>query len=104
MPDLQSPAVEVRCHRCDVSFPVGTKRCIHCGERIGRPLFGGPAPGHAPEGEEAEDVAVLRGSGDVEAEEADAEPQGRLLRAGFTLFWVVVAVLSAVMRSCQEGP
>lgn len=25
------PPIEVRCARCDVSFPVETKTCIHCG-------------------------------------------------------------------------
>ncbi len=34
-----SRSFEVRCARCDVTFPVGTKRCIHCGVPIG--------PGHA---------------------------------------------------------
>jgi len=96
MADLESPEVEVRCHACDVSFPVGTKRCIHCGERLGRPRFGDPRDPDA-----AEDVAILRGAGDVDPEEAEADPQSRWLRAGFTLFWVVVAVLSGVVRSCQ---
>lgn len=30
-------AYEVRCPRCDVSFPVGTKVCVHCGGRTTRP-------------------------------------------------------------------
>jgi hypothetical protein len=28
---------EVRCPRCDVSFPVETRKCIHCGGPTGRP-------------------------------------------------------------------
>ena len=30
---MHSPTAiyEVRCPRCDVSFPVGTRKCIHCG-------------------------------------------------------------------------
>lgn len=28
---------EVRCSRCDVSFPVGTRKCIHCGGPTGAP-------------------------------------------------------------------
>jgi hypothetical protein len=30
---MHSPTAiyEVRCPRCDVSFPVGTRNCIHCG-------------------------------------------------------------------------
>ena len=35
---------EVLCHHCNVTFPVGTKRCVHCGGRLGR-RGGGTAPG-----------------------------------------------------------
>jgi len=28
---------EVRCPRCDVSFPVGTRTCLHCGGATGKP-------------------------------------------------------------------
>ena len=36
---LESPTkvYEVRCSRCDVSFPVETRRCIHCGGPTGGP-------------------------------------------------------------------
>ncbi len=36
--DASTPGTpyEVRCERCRVSFPLGTRRCIHCGETIGR--------------------------------------------------------------------
>ena len=27
--------VEVRCNQCNVSFPAGTRRCMHCGGRTG---------------------------------------------------------------------
>ena len=30
MRDMGSP-YEVRCLRCDVSFPLETRRCVHCG-------------------------------------------------------------------------
>lgn len=26
-----TPGYEVRCPRCDVSFPIGTGKCVHCG-------------------------------------------------------------------------
>ncbi len=32
----QGTPYEVRCARCRVSYPVGTRRCIHCGEAVGR--------------------------------------------------------------------
>lgn len=36
---LESPTkvYEVRCSRCDVSFPVETRRCTHCGGPTGGP-------------------------------------------------------------------
>jgi hypothetical protein len=32
-PGPQNPH-EVRCHQCNVSAPLGTRRCIHCGGRL----------------------------------------------------------------------
>jgi len=101
--DLHSqpqPTFEVRCQHCNVSFPVGTKRCIHCGEKIGRPLF---APITSEDG-----TPIFRpadGLADAEADDGDAEvaPRGgRFLRTGFTVFWLLLAVLSAAVRACQE--
>lgn len=31
-----SPNVEVYCNQCRVSFPVGSRRCLHCGGRLDR--------------------------------------------------------------------
>lgn len=86
---------EVRCEHCDVSFPPGTRRCIHCGQRIGRPR-------------------LLPGAGDIQSfeggepypeahEREEAEPTGgRGLRIGFTVLWLLLAILSAAVRACQE--
>jgi hypothetical protein len=95
---LESPAVEVRCDHCDVSFPVGTKQCMHCGNRIGGSFFGAASAAEP----ERDDVAVLHGAEDLDVEEAEQEPQRRLMRAGFTLFWLILAVLSAIFRACQQ--
>jgi hypothetical protein len=35
------PAYEVRCPRCDVSFPAETRTCFHCGGPTGPPSFFG---------------------------------------------------------------
>lgn len=32
--EASQPRVEVYCNRCHVSFPVGTRRCMHCGGRL----------------------------------------------------------------------
>lgn len=88
----QSPVFEVRCQNCDVTFPIGTKQCIHCGQKIGRPRF-------LSRGSE-EGVPVLASPDEVE--EAEVQPRGgRWLRAGFTIFWLLLAILSATARSCQ---
>jgi len=94
-PYQQSPVFEVRCHNCDVSYPVGTKQCVHCGQRIARSRF-------LPI-ETDEDVPVLTSPGELEDAEVEAGPRGgRWLRAGFTIFWLLLAILSATARSCRE--
>ena len=94
------PAYEVRCHACNVSFPVGTKRCFHCGERILRESFFRPAT-------DADGMPVFQEAQGIDTieEPEDAEPQrgGRFLRVGITLVWIVLALISAAVRSCQDG-
>jgi hypothetical protein len=34
--EQQAPAFETRCPRCDVSYPVETRKCIHCGGPTGQ--------------------------------------------------------------------
>ena len=96
----ESPKFEVRCHHCDVSFPVGTRTCIHCGERIGRPAL--LRLGRDPEVEFGE-LDELQPVEEATSAEEYEPPRGRLIRVGVTLVWVVVALLSAMARSCQEG-
>ncbi len=94
-PFQESPNFEVRCWHCNVSFPIGTKRCVHCGEKIGRPAILG-RPGDLELGE----MPVF----DPTEEAAEAEPQrGRGFRLGVTALWLIAALLSAVVRACQEG-
>ena len=56
---------EVRCYRCQCSFAPGTKRCVHCGERIGGPpvtfgaTLGGASPPAGAEDEERPEVPSL---------------------------------------------
>jgi len=101
-PSHEPPDYEVRCERCSVSFPVGTKHCLHCGERIGRPVFLGLA---RDAGEEATgELTEYEPMGErTEAEDAEA-PRGRRFRFGITLLWLIAAVLSGIVRACQEAP
>ena len=69
---------EVRCENCRTSFPPETKRCIHCGGRLGV----GPIAGEDP------------------AEQALPSQRGR------NLMWVVTAVIALVLsalRNCQPS-
>jgi len=95
--DRQLTAYEVRCPGCDVTFPPGTRQCIHCGSRIGRPrLLGGSGELQSFEGGDP--------FPESHAPESDTEPSGgRGLRIGFTLVWLVLAVVTAAMRACQGG-
>jgi len=73
---------EVRCYHCDTSFAVGTKSCIHCGQRLGRPpvevVYGG-ARSQAPE------------------EEVKNSP----LRSVMWVLMAIIAVAMSVARSCE---
>jgi hypothetical protein len=78
---------EVRCLGCNVSFPPGTRRCLHCGERIGRPApveTGLPVP--------------------LQAGEAEEEMAGG--SAARTALWAVTALIAmagSLFRTCQGG-
>ena len=99
-------AYEVRCRHCDVSFPVGTKRCVHCGERTGvQPVFarnfaddpmadfGQPGDFSAGETSTARPIDF--------ADEEEAEPRGTsMFRALGNLSWIILFVAITVYRSC----
>ena len=88
----ESPRIEVRCPRCDVSFAVGTRRCLHCG-------------GPTVEPEVAAHIrAVERGMplpvpAEVEPEVEEETPLRRGPRA-LTLLWIVLALAASLYRSC----
>jgi hypothetical protein len=83
---------EVRCHGCQVSFPVGTRHCVHCGERLGRgrrrlvPTLDSDEP-WAPD--ELEEEAS-----------ADATATRRRFISPFTLMWLVAAIALSIQRAC----
>jgi hypothetical protein len=82
---------EIRCHACEVSFPLGTRRCVHCGERLGRrrqrliPSLDAGEPWEADELEE----------------EAPAETATkRRFISPFTLMWLLAAIAVSIQRAC----
>jgi len=102
---------EVRCPHCNVSFPVGTKRCLHCGART----VHGPAA-RAASGDDALPflAAMSRDEarpGDVrrplpiDAPDEDEEQtlaRGGLVRAAITGLWILVAIGFSILRACTE--
>lgn len=109
---------EVRCSRCDVSFPVETRRCIHCG---GPTVASDSAPvgvdpgssfpwsrpqpdsSTAPTREAAAPVGVGPGPASELPEEAPPSVASSLLRTFGSLFWVIALVGFSILRSCSEG-
>ena len=105
---------EVRCPRCDVSFPVGTRVCLHCGGRTGPSLaqveklsFGEPEESRGPFAEaawgfpasEAEEAPIPPSREALEKSPARPSP----MRALVTLLWVALAIGISIARSCGEG-
>jgi len=76
---------EVNCTRCRVSFPVGTRTCMHCGQPIGRsPAAAGFLErAAAPEDEAMQDLPL------------------RAFKASpLTIVWLVAAVATVAYRAC----
>jgi len=85
----QTGPYEVLCPRCNVTFPVGTRHCIHCGGPIGgRGLFGGGA--QAP---------TLSPTGEPEDFDDDEMPR-RSPYSPVALLWVILLGAGAVYRAC----
>jgi hypothetical protein len=108
------PAFEVYCHRCRVTFPVGARRCVHCGgpiekdpplgapsrqARIAARMRAGPSPAAPPE---------LALPPVTEDEVDDDVLEGGFRRRGIfspvALMWVVLAIAMTVYRACTGAP
>ncbi|MDE0886947.1 MAG: hypothetical protein OSB70_15585 [Myxococcota bacterium] len=102
---------EVRCPSCNVSFPVGTRRCMHCGGRTGpSPWNAGQAPPDLLESYDARqggETELATASPELEPLEIEeSAPRGGIrgrLNAGMSLIWIVLAVGFSIMRACGEG-
>ena len=122
---------EVRCLRCDVSFPVETKTCLHCGgptsqagpllapmgieevEPAKDEIFGTPGPISVDEGPFD---AIERGQDGVDttpielwpderdAEQPDAAPSfvKSILRSFGGLVWVALLIAFSLARDCGD--
>lgn len=110
------PHYEVWCHSCNVTFPPGAKRCLHCGART-RPEQPRPSMrlGAQPQAELLAAIPLSYGNeaGTVTATpglpvrgggvEPDREPTRRsLLRAGMTVMWMILLAAGYAWRACSQ--
>jgi hypothetical protein len=80
---------QVYCNQCHVTFPAGTRRCLHCGSRLQSDRAG-------------HDLALPPEIGvEIEAEEAE-RPKRRSV-SPIAGIWLVLAVVITVIRSCTSG-
>lgn len=96
--DREASPYEVRCPRCDVSFPVGTRRCIHCGGPIAASP-GAAAPRietHPIEGGRSERAPT----GEIGEEGAPGGIGSSLLKLSGSFFWIIALVIFSIVRNC----
>ncbi len=112
----KSGAFEVRCPDCDVTFPVGTKKCLHCGGRTTKPLrlpegvytsedHTSSAPieiMHLPKGQER-NLPGMTESSPMEESPDDEEMARSPIRTIFNLLFIVLAIAVSAARACSEG-
>jgi hypothetical protein len=79
---------EVFCPRCRVTFPVGTRSCIHCGGRLARDRWQ-PADKR---------VTFDEGAGPLEDERPRISPFSPV-----ALIWVLLFVAGTIYRACTSG-
>jgi len=88
--DPQNP-YEIYCHRCNVSAPVGTRRCIHCGERLS--------------GEQRPQRAELLGLFEADSGEADEEREEFATSIGSAApkvaLWILLLLGGFLYRFCN---
>ncbi|MFK7896853.1 MAG: hypothetical protein AB8G23_13505 [Myxococcota bacterium] len=122
---MSSRSYEVRCPRCDVTFPIETKRCVHCGGATGKGAtislrgtrFGTKGLGDysgtgADSGRTtAADYDLGRDTGSPAAGEdeivlADADASSSLgksiLGSMGSVIWILLLVGFSLARSCGE--
>jgi len=82
---------EVYCFQCNVSAPVGTRRCVHCGGRLS-----------GPQGPRRSALAGL-----LEPESSEAEGDGEELATSIgsaapkIVMWIVLLIGGFLFRYCN---
>lgn len=112
-----SDLYEVRCNPCEVSFPPGTKRCLHCGGRIGGRLRQAPpAPVMRSQNEPPSDFLAHQADSPPEGrridlselaadseDEAQSSSPRRAIRLGVNVLWILGALVITLAQMCRGG-
>ena len=107
---------EVRCPRCDVSFPPETRKCVHCGgpttkkgaatiehwapADLDRKTAGNSSP---IEPEPSPIFSTEMGQPQTEDGEGESSLLRTLLRSFGSLIWIILLVAFTLARNCGEG-
>ena len=98
---------EVCCHHCDVSFPIGTKRCVHCGQRTGTPpMFLQQLTGDSvtdfgqPRDFSQTESSPVRPIDFPDEDDESEERGGSMARMIGNLSWILLFVAITVYRAC----
>lgn len=78
---------EVYCTFCNVSFPVETRSCVHCGRPIGRSAVA---------------RRTLREPGPIDEEPPEQLPTRSVAFSPMTFVWLAAAAATVIYRSCQQ--
>lgn len=97
----QTSAYEAWCPRCRVTHPPGTRRCLHCGGPVlaERPAAGGIASGPVVRQGAAAPWPIEAGEDEEAREPARA---ARPLKIGMAALWIVLAIVTGILRACAE--
>jgi len=99
-PSTQLQSYEVRCPRCDVSFPPETRICVHCGGRVGRGRIARVMGVEDPANRMGLDPASKPFAFDDDdiGEQRSRSP----LRFLGSVLWIVIFVVYWYARSCNH--
>ncbi len=97
----QTLVYEAWCPHCRVTHSPGTRRCLHCGgpvlpERPAAGVAAGPVvrPGSAS-------PWPIEAGGDEETSETVRA--ARPMKIGMAAVWVVLAIVTGILRACSEN-
>lgn len=106
----QPSAYEVRCPRCDVSFPAETRQCMHCGGRTSAPgriaIFDTLSEMRGDQAEPSMDTDFAIPSEAERELGVSDEPSsmGRsLIRSLGGFVWIIVLIGFTLARNCGEN-